>query len=32
MIARAHPKILRTLIVMFQRAGGDFFQILRVQF
>jgi len=31
-IARAFPEISGTLVVMFQREVGDFFQVLRVQF
>jgi hypothetical protein len=31
-IARAFPKILCVLVVMFQRASGDFVQIPRTQF
>ena len=29
-IARAFPELLGTLIIVFQREAGDFFQVLRV--
>jgi len=31
-ITRAFPEIFGTLVIMFQREVGDFFQVLRIQF